>query len=56
MTGDARSSTSVGTSEAPLVELASKRLAAVRRALDRLEPDARAHLVEGLGVLVEEIE
>ena len=42
--------------KAPLVELASKRLAAVRRALDRLEPDARAHLVEGLSVLVEEIE
>jgi DNA-binding MarR family transcriptional regulator len=40
----------------PLVELASKRVAAVQRALDRLGPDARAHLVEGLGVLVEEVE
>jgi DNA-binding MarR family transcriptional regulator len=40
----------------PLVELASKRVAAVQRALDRLGPDARAHLVEGLSVLVEEVE
>jgi DNA-binding MarR family transcriptional regulator len=40
----------------PLVELASKRVAAVQRALDRLGPDVRAHLVEGLGVLVEEVE
>jgi DNA-binding MarR family transcriptional regulator len=45
-----------GDLRAPLVELASKRVAAVRRALDRLEPDARAHLVEGLSVLVEEVE
>ena len=45
-----------GDLKAPLVELASKRLAAVRRSLDRLEPDARAHLVEGLSVLVEELE
>jgi DNA-binding MarR family transcriptional regulator len=31
-----------GDLKAPLVELASKRVASVRRALDRLEPDARA--------------
>ena len=45
-----------GDLRGPLVELASKRVAAVRRALERLEPDARAHLVEGLSVLVEELE
>jgi DNA-binding MarR family transcriptional regulator len=45
-----------GDLRGPLVELASKRVAAVQRALGRLEPDARAHLVEGLSVLVEELE
>jgi DNA-binding MarR family transcriptional regulator len=44
-----------GDLRGPLAELASKRVAAVRRALERLEPDARAHLVEGLSVLVEEV-
>jgi DNA-binding MarR family transcriptional regulator len=39
-----------------LVEHASPRLAMVKRALDRLEPEARAHLVQGLRELVEEAE
>jgi DNA-binding MarR family transcriptional regulator len=39
-----------------LVELASTRLAMVQRALDRLEPEARAHFVQGLRTLVEEAE
>jgi DNA-binding MarR family transcriptional regulator len=39
---------------APLAEHASKRVAMVKRALDRLEPEARAHFVQGLRALVEE--
>jgi DNA-binding MarR family transcriptional regulator len=40
----------------PLAEHASKRMAMVQRALDRLEPEARAHFVQGLRALVEEAE
>ncbi|MDX6466411.1 MAG: hypothetical protein QOI27_1451 [Gaiellaceae bacterium] len=40
----------------PLAAHGSKRVAAVRRALDRLEPEARAHFVQGLRALVEEAE
>jgi DNA-binding MarR family transcriptional regulator len=41
---------------APLAEHASKRITMAQRALDRLEPEARAHFVQGLRVLVEEWE
>ena len=37
----------------PLAKHAAKRIAMVRRALDRLEPEARAHFVQGLRALVE---
>jgi DNA-binding MarR family transcriptional regulator len=39
-----------------LVEHASTRLAMVQRTLDRLEPEARTHFVQGLRALVEEAE
>lgn len=38
----------------PLAAHASTRIAIVRRALDRLAPNARAHFLEGLRALVEE--
>jgi DNA-binding MarR family transcriptional regulator len=40
----------------PLAEYGSKRVAMVRRALDPLAPEARAHFVQGLRALVEEAE
>jgi DNA-binding MarR family transcriptional regulator len=40
----------------PLVELASTRIAMVQRALGQLDPDARAHFVQGLRALVEEMQ
>jgi DNA-binding MarR family transcriptional regulator len=40
----------------PLAKHASKRMAIVERALGRLEPEARAHFIQGLRALVEEWE
>jgi DNA-binding MarR family transcriptional regulator len=40
----------------PLTEYASARVAVVKRALARLEPEARVHFVQGLRALVEESE
>jgi DNA-binding MarR family transcriptional regulator len=40
----------------PLAKHAAKRMAMVQRALDRLEPAARKHFIEGLRALVEEWE
>jgi DNA-binding MarR family transcriptional regulator len=39
-----------------LAEYASTRVAVVQRALERLEPEARAHFIQGLRALVEETE
>jgi DNA-binding MarR family transcriptional regulator len=40
----------------PLAKHAKKRIAMVQRALGRLEPEARAHFIQGLRALVEEWE
>lgn len=40
----------------PLAKHAKKRIAMVQRALDPLEPEARAHFIQGLRALVEEWE